>query len=292
MDGIPRIRLALMFGCSYNGAYFDADTLEPGKGYWIRASDSGNITLFKGYVPTGGTQFVNRMNGANWIDFTNAIGNKTTLYFGITVPENEQLSYSMPPLPPDSLLDSTALDARFTGDWKYTDSTAQIEITNHSYPLTIEYGIVNGDTGDWNLSNFGLPKPGSGIEDALPFINHTLKSKGRIVISEPVKSILLNKVSNNNIPKKFALHQNYPNPFNSSTTIKYDLPEKIKVKIVIYDILGRRVKVLIDKTEEPGYKSIIWDATNDYGVPIASGLYFYRIETKNFQKTKKLLLIK
>lgn len=213
-------------------------------------------------------------------------------YFGVSVPENEQLSYSMPPLPPDSLLDSTALDARFTGDWLYTDSTAQIEITNHSYPLTVEYCIVNGDTGDWNLSNFGLTKSGSGVNNTLPSIHHTLKSKGRIIISQPVKSLLLGKSSRKNIPKKFALYQNYPNPFNSSTTIKYDLPEKTKVKITIYDILGRRVKVLVDETHDAGYKTIVWDGTNNYNVTVASGLYFYCIATPKFQKTKKLLIIK
>ncbi|MFQ5584810.1 MAG: hypothetical protein ACE5GL_10280 [Calditrichia bacterium] len=135
--------------------------------------------------------------------------------------------------------DSTALDVRFSGDWLYTDSTGQIEITTDAYPLTIEYGIVNGDSGDWNLSNFGLPKSGSRIDEELPVINHTLKNKGRIVISKPIKNLLLNKVSSENQPKEFALSQNYPNPFNASTTIKYDLPGKTKVKMVIYDILGR-----------------------------------------------------
>ncbi|MFQ5585064.1 MAG: T9SS type A sorting domain-containing protein, partial [Calditrichia bacterium] len=161
-----------------------------------------------------------------------------------------------------------------------------------SYPLTIEYGIVNGDSGDWNLSNFGLPKSGSRIDNDLHIINQTLKNKGRIVINKPVKNLLLNKISDKNIPLKFALHQNYPNPFNSYTTIKYDLPIKTNVKILIYDILGRKVKTLIDKTEDAGYKTIVWDGRSDAGITVASGLYFYRIEMKGFIKTRKLLLVK
>ncbi|MFQ5584745.1 MAG: T9SS type A sorting domain-containing protein, partial [Calditrichia bacterium] len=90
----------------------------------------------------------------------------------------------------------------------------------------------------------------------------------------------------------YALHQNYPNPLNSSTRIKYELHRKTKVKIVIYDILGRKIKILVNSTEVAGYKNIVWNGQNDYGFTVASGMYFYRIETENFVKTRKLLVIK
>jgi len=80
------------------------------------------------------------------------------------------------------------------------------------------------------------------------------------------------------LPSQYALHQNYPNPFNPVTTISYDLPENGLVNITIYDMLGRQVKTLINKTQNAGYKSVIWDATNDYGKPVSAGIYLYQIQ--------------
>ena len=94
------------------------------------------------------------------------------------------------------------------------------------------------------------------------------------------------------IPDEFAIHQNYPNPFNPVTTLRYDLPEQGHVRITIYDMLGRDVKTLINEYQDPGYRSIIWDATNDYGKPVSAGMYLYQIEANNFLKTKKMILVK
>ena len=74
------------------------------------------------------------------------------------------------------------------------------------------------------------------------------------------------------IPDEFAIHQNYPNPFNPVTTLRYDLPDQGYVRITIYDMLGRDVKTLINGYQDPGYRSIIWDATNDYGIAVCAGL--------------------
>ena len=94
------------------------------------------------------------------------------------------------------------------------------------------------------------------------------------------------------IPDEFALHQNYPNPFNPVTTLRYDLPENSHVNIIIYDMLGRRVKTLINQTQDAGYKLLIWDATNDYGKPVSAGIYLYQIQTGEYLQTKKMVLLK
>ena len=95
-----------------------------------------------------------------------------------------------------------------------------------------------------------------------------------------------------NIPNKYALHQNYPNPFNPITKINYNLPNTVKVKVDIYDIRGRKVKSLLNQLQDPGFKSIQWDALNDLGERVSSGMYFYRIETSEFKQTKKMILLK
>ena len=97
----------------------------------------------------------------------------------------------------------------------------------------------------------------------------------------------------NLIPTQYALYQNYPNPFNPSTTIKYDLPKETRVKLEIYDILGQRIKTLINNEQQTaGFYQLQWNGKNDFGVPVATGVYFYRIKADNFIKTKKMILLK
>ncbi|MFA8451827.1 MAG: SBBP repeat-containing protein [Bacteroidales bacterium] len=88
-------------------------------------------------------------------------------------------------------------------------------------------------------------------------------------------------------PTKYSLDQNYPNPFNPTTTIKYSIPEEVKVKLIVYDILGRKISTLVNKEQKPGEYVV-----NFYAGHLASGVYFYRIEAGKFYEAKKLLLIK
>ncbi len=94
------------------------------------------------------------------------------------------------------------------------------------------------------------------------------------------------------IPTQFALHQNYPNPFNPNTIIKYDLPKTANVKLVLYNMIGQRVRTLVDKEQVAGFHAVEWDGRNDSGVPLATGVYLYRLEADEFVQVKKLLLLK
>ena len=94
------------------------------------------------------------------------------------------------------------------------------------------------------------------------------------------------------LPKVFALHQNYPNPFNPTTFIKYDLPKEAKVKIVIYNLMGREVRTLVTEKQNAGYKTVIWNGRNNNGQLVSSGCYIYHMVTDKFQKTKKMTLLK
>ena len=94
------------------------------------------------------------------------------------------------------------------------------------------------------------------------------------------------------MPLEFALSQNYPNPFNPVTHIKYDLPEKSDVVLLIYDIMGREVATLINQQQEPGYRSVMWDGLNRSGQKVSAGMYFYTIQAGKFRQTKKMILLK
>ncbi|MCP4930648.1 MAG: T9SS type A sorting domain-containing protein [Candidatus Marinimicrobia bacterium] len=94
------------------------------------------------------------------------------------------------------------------------------------------------------------------------------------------------------LPTTFALYQNHPNPFNPITTIRYDLPENGPVSIIIYDLMGREIKTLVKQVSAPGRYSVNWNGRNQFGKQIASGMYFYRMETPEFQSVKKLIFLK
>ncbi len=88
-------------------------------------------------------------------------------------------------------------------------------------------------------------------------------------------------------PAGFALHQNCPNPFNPRTEIRFSLPRGSHAKLEIYNIMGQRITTLVDKYLSPGEYSCTWD-----GSGVASGVYFYRLETPDFADTKKMVLMK
>lgn len=95
-----------------------------------------------------------------------------------------------------------------------------------------------------------------------------------------------------NFPREFVLYSNYPNPFNPTTTLQYDLPEDAQVKIMIYDLMGHEVRTLVNTHQISGFKSVVWDATNDLGKPVSAGVYLYQIQAGEFVQTKKMVLLK
>ena len=91
----------------------------------------------------------------------------------------------------------------------------------------------------------------------------------------------------NDISKVFNLYQNIPNPFNPKTTINFSIPKEVRVNLVIYDILGKKVKDLKNEVMKPGYYEVEFNAS-----ALTSGVYFYRIKAGDFVQTKKMLLLK
>ena len=94
------------------------------------------------------------------------------------------------------------------------------------------------------------------------------------------------------LPNSFDLFQNYPNPFNPSTTIKYNLPKAGLVKVYIYNILGQKIRTLVNGVQPAGAYSMLWNGLSDAGIRVSSGVYIYRMEAPGFAKTMKMMLIK
>ena len=93
-------------------------------------------------------------------------------------------------------------------------------------------------------------------------------------------------------PHTFSLSPNYPNPFNPETTIRFGLPGESHVRLSLYNLLGQRIRTLVDGRERPGMHQIQWDGRNDIGEPVASGIYLFRIEAGDYIKSRKLLLLR
>ena len=108
-----------------------------------------------------------------------------------------------------------------------------------------------------------------------------------------VETNALSLDENLTIPTQFALHQNYPNPFNPSTQISFDIPDGSElVSLNIYNILGKKVSTLLNNVVNPGKHKIEWNAKDNEGNPVASGIYFYELSSSSFTARKKMLLIR
>ena len=78
------------------------------------------------------------------------------------------------------------------------------------------------------------------------------------------------------MPTEFVLHSNYPNPFNPTTRLKYELPERAQVRIEIYNMLGQKIRVLLDEEQSAGVKTLQWDARDEFGRQVTTGVYFLK----------------
>ncbi len=92
--------------------------------------------------------------------------------------------------------------------------------------------------------------------------------------------------------KRFALHAAVPNPFNPSTLLSFELPEVSRVQLVVYDVTGRRIRVLVDGLHEAGNHEVTWDARDDSGSHVSSGVYLYQLRAEGFVESRRVVLLK
>jgi len=254
---------------AFNESYEQTEILEPGKGYWVRSTSAGSINIGSGRLQKITTPIAITLNNANIISINGA-----ELYFGVDIPEEKILNYSLPPKPP-----AGAFDVRFSGDWKYCSSEGVIEVMNPGVPLEVEFNVR--DEEKWELVN---------KETNSTFILH---GKGKIANPGRGDSFILQKIDGTIISDSFILHSAYPNPFNPVATIQFSVPnvhtsrQVGNVSLRVYDISGRLIESLIDEELDPGIHTVQWDAGN-----FVSGMYFVRMETGSFISHQKIVLLK
>lgn len=148
--------------------------------------------------------------------------------------------------------------------------------------------IGSGTTNSSGVASFSYTLPQDSVINSISVsfigdVNYSpMSGTGKITIT--ATGVENNQVD---IPTKFDLFQNYPNPFNPTSSIRYDIPKTGFVNISVYDILGRKIKVLVNEVKNPGYYEILFDARQ-----LASGIYIYTIRTGDFTQSKKMIMMK
>lgn len=226
---------------------------------------------------------------------------------------NLKISYSSNPasnltVHPDATVDS-ALSGLTSGIYMQynTNSNTTTPPTISMNLLTLQTaGFLNLGPGTYNLGHIRFNITTPFYSDTLKFRNPPLAVPVTVVYDSTKKCAyggsasdssryttpstpVITGVSGNTaeLPKEFQLYQNFPNPFNPVTNIRFDIPKASFVKVKVYDLLGKEIANLINTEMEPGRYDVNWDGTN-----FASGIYFYRIEAKDFTKVMKMILIK
>ncbi len=178
---------------------------------------------------------------------------------------------------PDIILDDEALESIEDVTFGNSDNVIGTFIP---FPDSLKTFNGQGINGRWIIQ----------VTDNFPPFAGTFTEWGLKFSVDQITSIVIK--NNSEIPEKFALYQNFPNPFNPFTTIRYNLPASTKVKISIFSVLGQEVKTLVNSYQTRGSKSVIWNGIDKNGRAASTGVYFYRIQSEQFNDTKKLLLIK
>ncbi len=171
-------------------------------------------------------------------------------------------------------INSTAMDIMF----KVVDSHLKVLVYSFADGINIPPGLVD---------LLAIPNnQGCGLQHL-----EVVDDRGRVM--KAIQGTTgISEQSAQNLPEDFVLSSNYPNPFNPETNIEYALPSDCQVTLVVYNILGQKVRTLVDAYQAAGFKSVIWDGKDDSGNQASAGVYFYSIKTDNFIQTKKMLLLK
>ncbi|GJQ64778.1 MAG: hypothetical protein SCALA702_38310 [Melioribacteraceae bacterium] len=241
---------------TFANGYNSVETLEPGKGYWVRTSGAG--TLYLNGVSAGKSIELPE----NQLVITDAAGYRSTLYFA----ENFNMSAELPPLPPQGLFDARFRSGKFG---ESLSGSKQIKLQGYQLPVTVS---------SVNLDLVVNTTAGETIE---------LKA-GESISFNSLSGGILN-ISSVDADYDYNLAQNYPNPFNPETTIRFTLKERSNISLVLYNALGAEVGKIADGIYEAGSHEV---RLNISTFNLSSGVYFYKLNAGEYTSVRKMILMK
>jgi hypothetical protein len=274
------IILGNFFG--YAPGYTVADTLRPFRAYWVETSQAGKLIL-NGALPK--LVAAQPQEFAAELLLRDAFGRKQTLYLARSGSVTDLRQFDLPPKPP-----SGAFDIRFGSDRMLEPVNVgkaerfPLLLAGAAYPLNVTWKSND------NIGPIAILLDGRTV---------SLTSGVPATILGGVSDVALSVGAGASVPVNFTLGQNYPNPFNPSTQIAYSLPEDAIVSLKVFTLLGQEVKTLLSGVLTSGEKVASWDGTNSAGNPMATGVYFYRLEVRSltrsslsFTSVRRMLLVR
>ena len=252
----PSIVSSSFYG--YQSSYVTATTLEAKKGYWVKTSADGKLILSSSSNVPSLMLPKNPLRDIPSLTFSDARGNKQSLYVSEGMNRSNIEQYELPPMAPHGF------DARFGSGRmvEFSDVTAGSEtyalrVKSEEYPIKLA----------WNLE-------GSGNTYALIIRGRStrIEGEGSVTLSQDESlglALHVGPLAVPSTPKSFALQQNYPNPFNPETELRFSIPTAGRYSLHIYDTRGALVTTIVDEFLEAGDHSYRWDASTR-----ANGLYF------------------
>lgn len=311
----PPDQVDVMYGyIAPRGPYYEATELAPGEGYWVHATSDCEFIVGPPAAAGAGAGEAKLVShspirrdsrDSDWGALIKVRGHAIAgvpsavdLYIGVSGAGH---TLGAPPPPPEFTAHAVLLSD---------------DLQNGLYKAIRPQGTR---TGMWTIAvnpqgNVRLPEQGAATIrwDALSLgegtfeLREGLGGTGAIVVPD-MKATTSYDVRGDNRdyyytilwesgtarrPEEYMLSQNYPNPFNPATSIRYRLPYAGKVKLGIYDLLGRQVKALVDVEQAAGYYEVKWDGRDDLGREVATGIYLYRIEAGRFVRSRKMVLLR
>jgi hypothetical protein len=258
----------------YSNGYTQASTLESGKGYWIKVDQQGTLNLpsvGSSPIPLAKTLSESQSRWTK-IEVEDNAGMKGNLYLAA---RNEQGSVSeLPPVPP-----SGVFDVRY-GSNRQVESVEtgryEMYLSSASYPVKIRGENLGGK----------VYRVKDGVDGTL--VQAELREGGEVTISLPLNRLTLEAIGmTEGMPLMYKLGQNYPNPFNPTTIIPFAVSQAGQVRIVVYNLLGEVIMELVNRYYEAGQYHVEFNASH-----LVSGIYYYRLQTRAFNKTQKMTLIR
>jgi subtilisin family serine protease len=284
---------------SYHGSYTLDDSLRPHFGYFVKASGPGKI-----YLNTSPAAFTGNAGSRNFesikhdleetastITLHDSRGRQQVLYFGFAkVLSENRGAFDLPPLPPDDAFDARFSDGSLAWAPRAGDPAerASIDLLSDAFPLEISWHIVSGD-GEYSLAEGNSSRK----TDLLP--------GGHLTVRDPATKVLrlmgTSQAGQHALPREYGLGQNYPNPFNPSTLIDYQIPADGNVRLEVFNLIGQRVRLLVDGAERAGVYTAEWDGRSTEGVDLAGGIYLVKLTVSSagkqvFTSTKKTVLMR
>ena len=271
----PDVRSSNFYG--FKTTYVIADTLQPKRAYWVKMAQAGQMTLAasasNAIHAINSLQQVGKGNELlNQLFFMDADGCSQTLEFSEANTRTQNMQrYEMPPLPPDG-----AFDVRFGANRMREQfnvpKAVPIHLTSAQFPLTIKWNIVS------QKNQYSL---------LIDSCRYGLQGTGSMLLAYAPGHLQLSMADAAERTGNFILAQNYPNPFNPTTEFRFQTANLGSVSLKVFDILGKEVATIMNELLPAGEHRYVWNASG-----IASGMYFYKLQSKSATLVKKLVLLK